>query len=385
MSSAERFFPKHVEPTCPPNFSDQAALALNAEFLGRFPDDQLDDIFDAYEEYKDGALYDAFVTYASFKAALSLSGFDREIIYNGFEGCVRSVVITLWPTCRRNMRCILPLMSRKLLSPEKRRVWLLGYMNLYVNDRVATQSGNVVHVAGRMLSAWLRGKGSLEGLRNLCTKGNELHPWFDELDKANLPEILQLDESPLRPLIDLCRLVPEKEGSSWDVIGDSFPEADGVRSPPNAHRDLLTQIFDAIHYLQAPAQQGAPAAGYVTDLRELHSYSKERYDAMIDDLCASAERAMKAWASAEPEELPCLVEAENWAVCARRVAVSPALVRSAVSLVEQVARACGQGRGRVVTPEGKSVLGREHSMHAAAAVHNMTGAEREKLQSLRLH
>jgi hypothetical protein len=64
-------------------------------------------------------------------------------------------------------------------------------------------------------------------------------------------------------------------------------------------------------YLKTPAQRASSPENertYLDDLQELHVYSQERYDGIIEKLTPSAQQALQARVAAAPEELPCLAE-----------------------------------------------------------------------------
>jgi hypothetical protein len=363
-------FPFFNEPQNPPNFADDKVHARNQEYLQQpHPVGKQQDILQAYMQYKDGALHKAVVIYATIEVMKSRAGGIMPYDFNG-EAMPLSTQpwgSYAWRSCKREMSCLLPHLFIHHLSPDEVTSVILGYMNLYANDRVATQNGDHVLVPGMMLSNWLEVWHGGVGVPTCRIKDTHmLLPWFASLTKAGWPYLLRLHGSPLQVLLDHIQnggwaVIDRKPASAPggdDGLGDDELEDEAS----NPFRCPLKKTFDAIHYLQAPAQNTTfpgSESGYLAELHELHSYSKERYDGIIENLYASAEQALKAWATAAPETLPCLAEAENWAISARRVAGNGALIRAALSLVERVATECGRNQGRVMSSRAKTMLSNE--------------------------
>lgn len=367
-------FPVGNEPENPPNFTDDKVCKRNQQYLEQFPDDKLRDILKAYMEYKDGALYKAFVIYATVEAMRHR--------YEGDLPMERPLGVIDYRACKRDMECMLPVIL-KVSKPEDLKTVILGFMNLYANDRVTTQHGAQVKVPGKMLLEWLDiVKTNVPySWHHIQDTSVPLVAWFDNLNKAGIPDILGLFESPLALVMGF--FAAATDDCSWDVVKDESIDAVGETNKRDddereeeaciQFRSPLKNTFDAIHYLQAPATFHGSETGYMKELCDLHAYSKERYDGIIENLYASAEQALKNWATAAPEALPCLAEAESWAVSARRVSGNGGLIRAALSLVERVATECGRNQGRVVSSRAKTLLSKEQFGSTKAGYKQLQG------------
>jgi hypothetical protein len=253
-------------------------------------------------------------------------------------------------------------------------------MNLMGNDNVATQSGANVLVAGKMLFDFLETTVHLQKFWgefshphwDAAEPGWVLCKGFKALDECDVPRILRLHLSPLHVLLDHVKdgwdVVDSAPRPQREVYEDAREEAEENRETEkaNLHRAQVVKIFDAIQYLKAPENPTNGRQGYTDELKELHALSQNQYDGIVENLCSSAESALKEWARAAPEQLPRLAEAEHWAVGARRVSGTSALIRSALALVERVALECGRNRGRVVGAVGRRISTQELTTTSAS-------------------
>jgi hypothetical protein len=371
--SIKRFFPPLPSNRQPekPSFNDDAVLSRNRDFIDKFAPDELSDMLLAYMEYNKGWLHGPLVFYATLRS-LQIGG-GGQMPMEDFHRPLQSLPLQslpiasyLWRTCRRDIQCFLPIVLASL-SQGERRIVILGYMNLYAGS----------YKDHRVLDAWLEKYDGKCLLFRPDMPADDLDAWFVSLDRAGFQAILRLGESPLQIIVE--QRSDSEPASPAGASSRATTLQEGIDDhASSSYRNPLKNIFDAICYLQAPAQRAPSPENertYLDDLQELHVYSQERYDGIIESLMSSAQQALQAWVAAAPEELPCLAEAENWAVSFRRVSKNTAVIRTATALVERVAMECGENRGRVMSSRAQSLLGKERLCGAKGVYKHLESLE----------
>ena len=392
-----RFVPTHIEPENAPNVEDPKLLKSIENFVFELPPETICEALEALWLYKDGILRRALDTYAQYAVNPST---ENSSAGRHRGRCDHNAVKTfVWEHYLADAVYIVTLLL-EYLNDEARRRLLRLVLLLYANDRVQTRYCSQILLPGEALKQELQ---RFQQSR-LNTTYDFLGLWWGACEKEELWKTFRLDEPPIAVVVDVLRasepgrrrrnhkaanampdgvLLPV-DSDSESELASTIPyylnretcegselEAEDV---PNAHREGLRVVFEAMAYFQSTeGRDAAKLSGYVGEIAKLRAYTPDRYAEMLETLCESATKRFMDWAN-EPEDalLPTLAEAEGWAVTAQQhcagIGGGRATSKAVSALMNRVVALCCSGKGQVISRKGRD------------AIHNTTFEEIFKVQ-----